>query len=93
MSARVPGEIDRRLFIGSVGASAMFATLPVAVALEPRRSVVPAVQTEPVARWSDWSVDDMWSPLPRATAHLGLGRRSRQCRPVLDPVDRQACAP
>jgi len=93
VSVRALGEIDRRRFIGSVGVSTVFATLPIAVALEPRRSVVPAGQTERVGRWSDWSVDDMWSPLPRATAQIGLGRRSRQCQPVLDQIDRQACAP
>ena len=84
-------RIDRRGFLGAAGAVLTVGTWPIGLHAMP--SGVPDGQTVAVGTWSsDWSIDDMWSLLPRPTARVGLGRRIGACVVDVAAVDRQLCA-
>ena len=62
--------VDRRVFIGSAGALAVVASLPVALA-----AAEPAVgDATPRATLTDWHIDDMWGVYPRPSEPIGYGR-------------------
>jgi hypothetical protein len=61
---------DRRDFIVGVGAVAVTACLPVALA-----AAYPAIgDVTPRATLTDWHVDDMWGVYPRPHEAIGYGR-------------------
>jgi len=61
---------DRREFIVGVGALAVAASLPVALAV-----AGPAVgDATPRATLADWHIDDMWGVYPRPHEAIGYGR-------------------
>jgi len=61
---------DRRDFIVGVGAVAVTACLPVALAV-----AEPAIgDVTPRATLTDWHVDDMWGVYPRPSEPIGYGR-------------------
>ncbi|RPI63615.1 MAG: hypothetical protein EHM50_02020 [Lysobacterales bacterium] len=63
-------SFDRREFIAGVGALALAAGLPVALA-----AAEPAVgDVTPRATLTDWHIDDMWGVYPRPSEPIGYGR-------------------
>ena len=64
---------DRRDFIVGVGAVAVTACLPVALA-----AAEPAIgDMTPRATLTDWHIDDMWGVYPRPSEAIGYGRPHR----------------
>ena len=81
-------RFDRRGFLGATGVALAFGACP--LRLQALASGVPDGQTAVRGTWGDdWRIDDMWSPLPRPTACIGIGRRAGHCVVDVAAIDCQ----
>lgn len=91
MSERENGVLDRRGFLSGASATFALGAICAPAVLHAVPALVPAAQTTALGCWGEWSIDDMWNNLPRATAQIGLGRRLGRCGVDVAAVDRQFC--